>query len=145
MRQHLTFSILRLVPHSHLICANSITILHIFFFLFWQILRNHVMVRIGGGWDTLQNYLNRHDPCRCASKGKTCITYQPYLQRYLHFKTFTFVDLWTQEFTSSGPIFPTFIRFIRKNWPKIPWCTTHHPPTPDLFTRPKYHPRLGFR
>ena len=22
------------------------------------------MVRIGGGWDTLGNYLERHDPCR---------------------------------------------------------------------------------
>ena len=29
-----------------------------------QILRNHIMVRVGGGWDTLQNYLNKHDPCR---------------------------------------------------------------------------------
>ena len=24
------------------------------------------MVRVGGGWDTLENYLNKHDPCRCA-------------------------------------------------------------------------------
>ena len=22
------------------------------------------MVRVGGGWDTLENYLNKHDPCR---------------------------------------------------------------------------------
>ena len=27
------------------------------------------MVRVGGGWDTLQNYLDKHDPCRCR-KGK---------------------------------------------------------------------------
>ena len=33
-------------------------------FLF-QILRSHVMVRVGGGWDTLQNYPDKHDPCRC--------------------------------------------------------------------------------
>ena len=33
--------------------------------LFDQILRSHVMVRVGGGWDTLQNYLDKHDPCRC--------------------------------------------------------------------------------
>jgi len=26
------------------------------------------MVRIGGGWDTLESYLDRHDPCRCNSK-----------------------------------------------------------------------------
>lgn len=25
------------------------------------------MVRVGGGWDTLENYLNKHDPCRCIS------------------------------------------------------------------------------
>lgn len=24
------------------------------------------MVRVGGGWDTLENYLNKHDPCRRA-------------------------------------------------------------------------------
>ena len=29
-----------------------------------QILHNHVMVRVGGVWDTLQNFLNKHDPCR---------------------------------------------------------------------------------
>ena len=32
-----------------------------------QILRNHVMVRVGGGWDTLGHYLDKHDPCRCTS------------------------------------------------------------------------------
>lgn len=26
--------------------------------------RNHVMVRVGGGWVTLDEFLNRHDPCR---------------------------------------------------------------------------------
>uniref|UniRef100_A0A8B9QSD6 GAS2-like protein 2 n=1 Tax=Apteryx owenii TaxID=8824 RepID=A0A8B9QSD6_APTOW len=32
-----------------------------------QILRSHVMVRVGGGWDTLEHYLDKHDPCRCTS------------------------------------------------------------------------------
>lgn len=32
-----------------------------------QILRNNVMVRVGGGWDTLGHYLDKHDPCRCTS------------------------------------------------------------------------------
>lgn len=32
-----------------------------------QILRNHVMVRVGGGWDTLDHYLDKHDPCRCKA------------------------------------------------------------------------------
>ncbi|XP_067862007.1 GAS2-like protein 1 [Heptranchias perlo] len=35
--------------------------------IFIRVLRNHVMVRVGGGWDTLEHYLNKHDPCRCAS------------------------------------------------------------------------------
>ncbi|XP_006832397.1 PREDICTED: GAS2-like protein 2 [Chrysochloris asiatica] len=35
--------------------------------IFIRILRNHVMVRIGGGWDTLSHYLDKHDPCRCTS------------------------------------------------------------------------------
>ncbi|XP_054988199.1 GAS2-like protein 2 [Sorex araneus] len=35
--------------------------------IFIRILRNHVMVRIGGGWDTLGHYLDKHDPCRCTS------------------------------------------------------------------------------
>ncbi len=35
--------------------------------VFIRILRNHIMVRVGGGWDTLENYLNKHDPCRCPS------------------------------------------------------------------------------
>ncbi|XP_067910984.1 GAS2-like protein 1 [Heterodontus francisci] len=36
--------------------------------IFIRVLRNHVMVRVGGGWDTLEHYLNKHDPCRCASQ-----------------------------------------------------------------------------
>uniref|UniRef100_A0A5F8GS04 Growth arrest specific 2 like 1 n=1 Tax=Monodelphis domestica TaxID=13616 RepID=A0A5F8GS04_MONDO len=32
-----------------------------------MVLRSHVMVRVGGGWDTLEHYLDKHDPCRCAS------------------------------------------------------------------------------
>ena len=39
----------------------------LFSFFEFQILRNHVMVRVGGGWDTLQHYLDKHDPCRCRA------------------------------------------------------------------------------
>ncbi|NXR13392.1 GA2L2 protein, partial [Semnornis frantzii] len=35
--------------------------------IFVRILREHVMVRVGGGWDTLEHYLDKHDPCRCTS------------------------------------------------------------------------------
>jgi len=29
-----------------------------------------VMVRVGGGWDTLENYLHSHDSCRITNLGK---------------------------------------------------------------------------
>jgi len=29
------------------------------------------MIRVGGGWDTLEHYLDKHDPCRCRSKYST--------------------------------------------------------------------------
>ena len=32
--------------------------------IFVRILRHHVMVRVGGGWDTLDNFLRRHDANR---------------------------------------------------------------------------------
>lgn len=35
--------------------------------IFVRILRSHVMVRVGGGWDTLSHYLDKHDPCRCRT------------------------------------------------------------------------------
>jgi len=31
----------------------------------------HVMVRVGGGWDTLSHYLSTHDPCRIVRFPKT--------------------------------------------------------------------------
>lgn len=35
-----------------------------------QLFKNrHVMVRVGGGWDTLEHYLLRHDPCRRGEGG----------------------------------------------------------------------------
>ncbi|KAJ0019158.1 hypothetical protein NQD34_006727 [Periophthalmus magnuspinnatus] len=35
--------------------------------IFIRVLRTHVMVRVGGGWDTLEHYLDKHDPCRCTA------------------------------------------------------------------------------
>lgn len=46
--------------------------------LWVQILREHVMVRVGGGWDTLEHYLDKHDPCRCTSLCE-CLHPQPWL------------------------------------------------------------------
>lgn len=39
--------------------------------IFVRILRSHVMVRVGGGWDTLCHYLDKHDPCRCRAQHRT--------------------------------------------------------------------------
>lgn len=41
-----------------------------------QMLHNkHVMVRVGGGWETFESYLLKHDPCRMLQfsrvEGKT--------------------------------------------------------------------------
>lgn len=35
--------------------------------IYVRVLRSHVMVRVGGGWDTLSHYLEKHDPCRCRN------------------------------------------------------------------------------
>jgi growth arrest-specific protein 2 len=31
------------------------------------------MVRVGGGWDTLSHYLDKHDPCRCKAQHRTLL------------------------------------------------------------------------
>jgi len=41
--------------------------------IYVRVLRSHVMVRVGGGWDTLSHYLEKHDPCRCRNcEYRTC-------------------------------------------------------------------------
>lgn len=41
--------------------------------IFVRILRSHVMVRVGGGWDTLAHYLDKHDPCRCKAQHRSSV------------------------------------------------------------------------
>uniref|UniRef100_A0A1B0FF45 GAR domain-containing protein n=1 Tax=Glossina morsitans morsitans TaxID=37546 RepID=A0A1B0FF45_GLOMM len=41
--------------------------------IFVRILRSHVMVRVGGGWDTLSHYLDKHDPCRCKAQHRSAV------------------------------------------------------------------------
>lgn len=50
-----------------------------------QVLRTHVMVRVGGGWDTLEHYLDKHDPCRCAAFGEVT-SYSPSVPCIIHNK-----------------------------------------------------------
>ncbi|XP_034032064.1 growth arrest-specific protein 2 isoform X2 [Thalassophryne amazonica] len=50
--------------------------------LFIRMLHNkHVMVRVGGGWETFESYLLKHDPCRMLQisrvEGKTSPTKSP--------------------------------------------------------------------
>ncbi|XP_075069646.1 GAS2-like protein 1 isoform X2 [Mixophyes fleayi] len=45
--------------------------------IFVRVLRNHVMVRVGGGWDTLEHYLDKHDPCRCQFMSHRAQTSRP--------------------------------------------------------------------
>ncbi|XP_034237555.1 GAS2-like protein pickled eggs [Thrips palmi] len=42
--------------------------------IFVRVLRSHVMVRVGGGWDTLSHYLDKHDPCRCKSSHRAPVS-----------------------------------------------------------------------
>lgn len=42
--------------------------------IFVRVLRSHVMVRVGGGWDTLSHYLDKHDPCRCRTAHRTAVS-----------------------------------------------------------------------
>ena len=34
-----------------------------------RILRTNIVVRVGGGWETMESFLNQHDPCRVTGKG----------------------------------------------------------------------------
>ncbi|PAA63678.1 hypothetical protein BOX15_Mlig019126g1 [Macrostomum lignano] len=52
--------------------------------IFVRVLRNHVMVRVGGGWDSLEHLLMKHDPCRSAgnsSRSGVPINHQEERQR----------------------------------------------------------------
>lgn len=36
--------------------------------IFVRVMRKHVMVRVGGGWDTLERYFEKHDPCKITER-----------------------------------------------------------------------------
>ncbi|EFN61525.1 GAS2-like protein 1 [Camponotus floridanus] len=42
--------------------------------IYVRVLRSHVMVRVGGGWDTLSHYLEKHDPCRCRNSHRSMVS-----------------------------------------------------------------------
>ncbi|VDM33265.1 unnamed protein product [Hydatigera taeniaeformis] len=47
-------------------------------FYFGQILRSHVMVRVGGGWDTLDHFLQKYDECRKVQQPSKSNIYCPF-------------------------------------------------------------------
>ncbi|XP_055356206.1 GAS2-like protein pickled eggs [Paramacrobiotus metropolitanus] len=51
------FSLTKVAPGKYRVGSAQLLI-------YVRILRNHVMVRVGGGWDTLDHFLEKHDPCR---------------------------------------------------------------------------------
>ena len=52
---------LKLIPHK---IIN-------YYLIYFQLLKGrHVMVRVGGGWDTFESYITKHDPCRTKVAGK---------------------------------------------------------------------------
>ena len=54
-----TFPVEKIADGKYKIGENRVLI-------FVRVMRNHVMVRVGGGWDTLDNYIQKHDPCRAG-------------------------------------------------------------------------------
>lgn len=52
------------------VCVAALSTEALFSLFTPQVLRTHVMVRVGGGWDTLEHYLDKHDPCRCSAFGE---------------------------------------------------------------------------
>ncbi|OWA52876.1 GAS2-like protein 1 [Hypsibius exemplaris] len=51
------FPLIKVAPGKYRVGPSNLII-------YVRILRNHVMVRVGGGWDTLDHFLEKHDPCR---------------------------------------------------------------------------------
>lgn len=39
------------------------------------------MVRVGGGWDTLEHFLDKHDPCRCRFGHRETLAGQVRMER----------------------------------------------------------------
>ena len=49
------------------------------------------MVRVGGGWDTLSNYLDKHDPCRCRNQHRS-----QQGRKYINLYVFCSIDFFLQ-------------------------------------------------
>ena len=54
----------RLAPGKYMLGAEDKPV-------FVRLLRSHVMIRMGGAWDTFASYLEKGDPCRAKGKVAT--------------------------------------------------------------------------
>ncbi|CAH2052573.1 unnamed protein product, partial [Iphiclides podalirius] len=79
--------------------------------IFVRILRSHVMVRVGGGWDTLAHYLDKHDPCRCRAQHRTSLSAR--LARPKH-------DLAGATVTYERPDGPASLPYVKNDRPDAP-------------------------
>ncbi|XP_062307913.1 GAS2-like protein 1 [Osmerus eperlanus] len=97
------------------------------------------MVRVGGGWDTLEHYLDKHDPCRCVA----------FAHRYHQSKA---SSQGGHSKSSSAPLLPlhqswTTLAATRASAPTsppsgAPWSPPAGPAPPPPPTRPgrSHHP-----
>ena len=54
-----------LIPVQWELVVTTVPLNYMMFSFVFQLLKGrHVMVRVGGGWDTLQHYIATHDPCK---------------------------------------------------------------------------------
>jgi len=56
----------------------------IFLYLLKLLKGRHMMVRVGGGWDTLEHFLLRHDPCQVKVVNRDSPTNKSSSPSYLH-------------------------------------------------------------
>ncbi len=100
--------------------------------VFIRLFKNrHVMVRVGGGWDTLEHYLIRHDPCRGKTPQDSCHSTLT-LSRYRTPSSSSFVD------RSSWPSFGEdgHLRWFDEKCRCSVGVGRSRSPTPDPLTPP---------
>ena len=80
-----------------------LTVLQLYFLLSFgekMLHGKHVMVRVGGGWDTLQGFLLKYDPCRIlqfATLEQKILAFQ---KVYLPFAILSGFPFWAAAFVS---------------------------------------------
>ena len=90
-----------------------------------QALSDRVMVRVGGGWDTLDHFLLKHDPCRSGISGGPLLSLSHVRSNRLPPpQSFLLSLLAVRASTLNPPCTPQQI-YTSKLTPLSPPCTTH--------------------